>query len=1282
MLLFRRNIRTEAFRNGHNDSIYRINVDMKIKEIFICLLLFCVNTLHANDYNRRIKWDDENVNRLNFFGAIVHENQRNIPFYFEKIKLNNNVEQIELYIVNAVFEQIPDSLISPELVSVVKEEIIFNSKIVFERKKTFVQFSFIPVKASFETGIFYRLISFDLKIKELNSAKNLLKNIKSAKNSVLSTGNWYKIKVQKNGIYKIDYAKLQKLGIDPTQVDPRKIRIYGNEGGMLSENNSENRADDLIENAIIVIGEEDGHFNADDYILFYGQSPHQWNYNESSKEFNHQYNVYADYSYYFINTDKGLGKRIQSQVSSPKTPSQTVVDFQDNKFHEADDRNLVNSGRTWYGEVFDLQLTHTFDFSFPDIITSKKVRIEVDVAARSSNNSSFEIKEKTSLIGILPVSKINFSNSFPPYAKTINRTFSFYTNNDNLNLHLSYLKPNNSSVGWLNYIEISAWRSLIYRGGQMVFQNSAYLNTSDVLKFELENRSVIEHLWDVSDPTNVKAQAYSTNKNLISFTQDDNDLHEYLVADNNSYLIPEVVGTVVNQNYHGLNVADLIIISSPEFFSEAIRLGNFHLQRDGLSYCLVEPQKIYNEFSSGAQDISAIRDFVKYLYDKAEEGKEPRYLLLFGDASFDYKDRLEKNTNIVPTWESANAVDIRNSFMSDDFFGLLDENEGSNLNGALDIGIGRLPVSSFDEARIVVDKILHYAGNNPEVMGRWRNEVCFVGDDQDYNAYITDSELIANQLSEICPNAHINKIYFDAYPQVSTPGGKRYPAATKAINQTVQDGALLVNYIGHGGETGWAHERVLELSDINKWSNSNNLPIFITATCEFTRLDDPERKSAGEYIMTNANGGGIALYTTTRATSSGGNFQLNKSVINYLFKDTGADCCRLGDAVLGAKNAIGNTINGQKFVLIGDPALKIAIPKDSLAVLKVNNIVVDLIPDTLKALAQITISGSVFDLNKTKNINFNGLLSAIVYDKESKLKTLAQDPNSFEYEFGLMNNVLYKGEATIVNGDFSFSFVVPKDIAYNYDFGKISLYAQSDNSDAWGSYNNVIIGGYNDQADNDISGPVIRLYMNNEKFLSGDQISKNPKLIAYISDENGINTVGTGIGHDIVAILDEITNNPYVLNKFYESNLDTYTNGKVEYQFFDLKNGIHKLEVRAWDVYNNSSNATIEFLVAESEELLITSLQNFPNPFYNETTFKFLINKDYSNVDIEIQIFNLNGQKVKTIIDSNTNNLFVNWKGETDEGQKLEAGLYVYRLLVRLKDGTIAERKEKFLIIK
>jgi hypothetical protein len=622
---------------------------------------------------------------------------------------------------------------------------------------------------------------------------------------------------------------------------------------------------------------------------------------------------------------------------------------------------------------------------------------------------------------------------------------------------------------------------------------------------------------------------------------------------------------------------------------------------------------------------------MSYLYNNATSSNSLKYLLLLGDASYDYKSRILANTNFIPTFQSVESLHPVFSFATDDYFGQLDGSEGAGAAGAVDIGIGRIPVSTVEQAEAHINKIASYTEKSAEAMQDWRNIICFVADDQDNNSHMHQADGMARLIDSTNQQFNVDKIYFDSYQQVSTPGGQRYPDVTTAINQRVEKGTLIMNYTGHGGELGWAHERVLELSDINGWQNIKNLPLFITATCEFSRYDDPERVSAGERVFLNPVGGSIAMFTTSRLTYGGSNLTLNKSFLKWAMLRQDNKYMPLGDIVRLAKSESGTDINGKKFIFLGDPALELAHPSNMINTLTINGNPSRTTADTLKALSSATITGEITDPVGNRLTDFNGTVYPVVFDKASSVATKGNDHDSYVEEFKLQKNIVYKGQTEVKNGLFSFSFIVPKDIEYRYGEGKISYYAQNGLTDASGFYKNIVIGGIDENNTADSVVPEIKLYINNENFVNGGLTGENPVLYARLFDESGINTVGNGIGHDLLAVLDDNTRDPRILNDFYKADFGTYTSGVISYPMIGLSNGPHSVKLTVWDVYNNSASQTINFVVENGETLAISNLMNYPNPFSISTNFVFEHNQAADNLNATISIYNLTGQLVKTI---------------------------------------------------
>jgi len=721
------------------------------------------------------------------------------------------------------------------------------------------------------------------------------------------------------------------------------------------------------------------------------------------------------------------------------------------------------------------------------------------------------------------------------------------------------------------------------------------------------------------------------------------------------------------------------------FLEEAKRLAMLHEQKDNMSSMIVTPDQIYNEFSSGRKDMAAIRDFCRMLYDKSDSSNIPKYLLLFGDGSYDPKDRNGELATFIPAYQSKESLKLGQSFVTDDFFGLYDPDEGNNaFSQSLDIGIGRIPANTIEQARQIVDKIENYMSKSDSLMGDWRNRICFVADDEDQNTHFKQAEELCAIL-DTSRAYNINKIYLDAYPQVATSSGHRYPEVNEAINEVMNDGLFIFNYTGHGGEYGLSHEKVLNIPMINSWTNINKLPLFIAATCEFSRFDDPEITSAGEWVLLNPNGGSVGLYTTTRLAWSDPNFKLNKIIYQHAFKIIDGEYPRLGDMIRIAKTKMHTSQNVKNIVLLGDPALQLAYPKQRVETDSVIRNDIARAYDTLQALSSITVYGSIEDIYGAGLDDFNGKLYPTVFDKEVKNQTLGNDYSSYPATFYLQSSVLYKGVCTISEGKFKFSFIMPRDIAYNVGIGKISYYAYDTITfeDAHG-YENVKVGAIDDDVLMDYDGPEISLFMNSTDFVNGGYTDANPVLLAYLNDLQGINYFGNGIGHNIVMHLDDQSGPPVYLDKIYTPNIDDYQSGTIVYPLYDLEDGLHTLHIKAWDVYNNPSEATISFNVNVNGQVEMEQAYNYPNPFSTTTTFQFYHNKPGNSYAIEINIYNVVGQLVSTIYSSEETGdgilASVEWDGRGNSGELLGSGVYVYTMKISDEHGTHRQVAQRLII--
>ncbi|MFI5135595.1 MAG: type IX secretion system sortase PorU, partial [Chitinophagales bacterium] len=745
----------------------------------------------------------------------------------------------------------------------IKSDPVILTEKGYDRGKPVALISILPFRKNSMTGLPEKLISFRYEISVSPSPVAILRGNDYAAHSVLATGTWYKIGVTEDGIHKIDKSFLQKLGIDVTSIDPRNIRIYGNGGGMLPEANSTFRYDDLQENAIEVSGEADGHFDDGDYILFYAQGPDRWKYDSTAQHFYRIKNVYTDTTYYFITADLGTGKRVADLPSSEQQPNKFITLFDDYQFHEEELENFLSSGRNWYGEAFEFQTTQTFPFNFPNLNTSSPVKVVVDFVGKSlyGSNTVDVASGGNTFMSTPPGGIAKVCGDFTcPFANEVKMTGQFNPTLSSFNIDITFNRLQSDAQGWLNYIEVNAQRNLTWIGSQNNFRSVASKGLGSISQFTINNANSSVAVWDVTNPINPLNQLGSFSGNQYQFTANSDTLHEYVMFTNTEGYSPFAFGKIDNQDLHSLAETDMIIVSPAFLLPQAQEFADYHTSHDNLKVTVVDQAKIFNEFSSGASDICGIRDFVRMFYKRANGDSllMPKYLLLFGDGSYDNKGILPNNKSLILTYESPISLDPTNSYVSDDFFGLLDDNEGGNLldqAAKVDVAVGRLTVNTVDDAEAVLNKIKIYT--SPQSFGNWRNWITFVADDEDNNTHINDAESIDNSVIAAHPVYNLDKIYLDAYQQITVPGGQRYPDVNVAITNRVCAGTLIMNYIGHGGVGGWAHERVLGITDIQNYTNLYKQILYVTATCEFTQYDNPAGPSAGEYLLLNANGGAI-----------------------------------------------------------------------------------------------------------------------------------------------------------------------------------------------------------------------------------------------------------------------------------------------------------------------------------------------------------------------------------------------------------------------------------------
>ncbi len=1098
--------------------------------------------------------------------------------------------------------------------------------------------------------------------------------------SVLASGNWYKISVTAPGIYKVDMTILNKLGITTTGLSAASIRLFGNGGAMLPEACNGAKTDDLAENAIFVNDGGDGIFNGNDYFLFFAPGPDKWLPDSLHHRFKHQKNLYDNRSYYYINIGTA-GKRIKDQDSTP-VANTTVGSFSERYFHELDTVNFLNSSKDWYGEelsalpghlsarVFSIPLTN-ISSGQPATLVSTCVARSIGAASRFtlSMNGQTTLQQDIDAVG---------STNLDLFAKS-QQSMADFNPAASLTLTYTFTPGGLNAEGWIDWFEIFCRRNLaITTDEQLMFRDWNSVGSGNTAGFSLQNTSASTRVWDITDITQPVSMRIKTSGTTASFANDAGSLHEY-IAFSNGFLTPAAIGRVDNQDLHQAALADLLVVSYPPLLQAANKIALFHQQKDNLKTVVVTTDQVFNEFSSGLADPSAIRDFVKMYYDRAgtDSTKRPQYLLLFGDASFDYKDRIKNNSNYVPAYENSFSLDPLSSYTSDDFFGFLDDNEDINsglVTNLLDIGIGRIPAQTIAQAQAYVDKLTNYT--DPQSLGPWRNNQTFIADDQDQNLHLNDAEAITAAAAATNPLFLQNKIYLDVYEQISTPAGSRYPDVNEAINEQVQNGTLIWNYNGHGSSTRLAEEVVLEQAIADTWTNTYRLPLFITATCDFAPYDNPANPSLGENILLRDKTGAIALMTTTRLVFAFSNRIMNRNYLQAALQPRAdGSYPSLGTALRQAKNFTYQTqsdiTNNRKFTLLGDPALTLAYPRYRVTTTAINGKAPGAVPDTLKALQKYTVEGTVLDAAGNTQAGFNGTLHATVFDKAQTVSTRGNDADSYPQAFQVQRNRIFTAVATVVNGRFSLDFIVPKDINYQLGNGRISYYADNGQTDANGNFTGFLVGG-SSGVSTDISGPLVKAFLNNDHFVDGAVVAPTPLLLLTIADSSGINIMGTGIGHDLTATVDGDEKQVYVLNNYFESATGSYQQGTVRFQLPAMAEGAHTMVIKAWDVANNSSTVTIHFRIVK-EGLQVSGLVNYPNPFSSHTSFRFTHNRPNTDLALTIKIYTSTGKLVKTLTETintpGSRSSDIDWDGTGSNHQLLAPGIYIYQLQVTALAG-------------
>ena len=1105
----------------------------------------------------------------------------------------------------------------------------------------------------------------------------------SSAQSVLAEGDFYKLGIPKAGVYRIDREFLKQIGLGGDELNLSQVQVYTHFHGMLPQANDAPTVDDLVEIPLYQSSKGEVNLQTDDYILFYAEGPGKTELDTLNQAFFYEKNLYDTLHYVFLTSGRQPGKRIESQPSIIYGDGKVIRSFDDFVHFEEDRNNLLQSGRQWFGrELWEEASSQEISFELPGLVSYQNITLRMKVASKATSKASFRLDLNGENIATLEADAAQ-PTTFGYKARTSEETFVYrmgYQPDARQQLRIDF--DGGGFSGYLDYISLQVQRELQLYGDQTAFRALESMQ-SRISEYRIAvSKETQLQIWDVSQPLLPQLQQYNRFDEEVRFkVYNDYDLREYVLLNQQTDLPrPLFIEKTKAQNLHALPTPELLIVGPEAWISEARRLAAFRRSHDGLDVGVVALPQVYNEFSAGRQDVSAIRNFIRMLYNR-EQGL--KYVLLFGDASYDYLDRLNQNTNQIPTYQSHISTHDVHSYASDDYFGFLEAKEGSwpesgnyQQEHTLDIGIGRLPVNSLGEARQMVDKLIHYS-SSPHSYGKWRNRVLFVADDGDDNKHQLMSDQLARYAETHYPQLLSKRLFLDAFPQEEYSA----PEFKKALEEEINQGVLLVDFIGHGGETAWTNEQVLEIQQIKEWKNLDHLPLLLTATCEFGRFDDPRRSSGAEVALLQPDGGAIGLLTTTRPVFPGTNFKVSTAFYQHAFQPIeDGSLPRLGDIFRMTKNSSISGLSNRNFSLLGDPSMQLAMPGQEVKLEGIFSEEGEALK-SIRPLQPFTLKGYVSDTEANPDEAFDGTAYISVYDKKESTETLGSEGPQSVMQYEKQERLLFQGKAKIRNGQFSALFMLPKNIEVDPGKMKVLVYAlhEDESRDASGSLNDILLGGDPVEVE-DQNGPDIHMYLNHRQFRDGDPVHPEPTLIAEITDENGINI--TEGRHGIRATVAREAWGPYALGSYFESDTDDFSKGHLSFTIKDLPLGEHVLTLEASDNALNRSQRQLRFTLTADSVLIFHKLLAYPNPSPNGD-FKFSLSfapQQLDNMQMQLLVYDKTGSLIADTrhqLSQLSQDYVLEWQGST---YGLRPGMYLYRLMLNRGSENLLSDTGKLIV--
>ena len=1088
-----------------------------------------------------------------------------------------------------------------------------------------------------------------------------------------SDGKWVAIAVDEGGFFKITYSDLQQYGFDPNQINPRTLRLFASQGIGYPDLNG-TVTSSMPELPIWVEGESDGVFNSNDYIVFYIEPMVQFE--PDNLRFKRERHQYANkITAYLGSNNKTEGKRVLHLKENPPNNIPIIYGGCTLNIFEKDIQNPLGMGRVWLGEKLGNEtLTRTYNNQITTGVDSTWLRFRIG-ASMVDETGNLNIKYGSQEFDLFL--RRNFSGDENIYTQE----FQLKTaETGNFPLVLTLSRNNSQSAAYLDYLQFQSFaKHESIAANSWFYPHLINENLSEGIIFEFPGEYNDRIVWDVTNPYQPVSLPFQTKGANQHYYNPKPVASAHLMVNRISQLSTPTLRKVITPTDINDRIATTLYITSPNFLSTLNSIDWNVINPDSK---IITTQEIYDQYSGGEPDLGAIRAYLRFLhahYKDVNGNSILKYVTLVGAASYDFFDRLPGNTNYVPIYQSLGESKTSN-FSLDDYIGYLTEGEGDPRldQSKLNVIIGRIPARSENEILQFFEKRKNYLSTKS--LGSWRSRITFVTDDVDDSwekEFTYESEDYANYIAKNHPYLKVNRIYADAFVQKTNGNNEAYPDVNSAIKKSFEEGSLFINYQGHGGETGWGQEAFFDIPTINSLTNPYNLPVLFTATCEFSRFDNPALQSAGEKTLFRKNGGAVALMTTTRTVWVSGNSIINDAFWkNYGFPKPNEPIPTLGDLYGRMKNRPRLNSEDNKFALMGDPSMKLAFPEHVVDIDSINGIAFENFTDTLKAFAVLKVKGHITERLKGIMNDFNGILEVEIFDKPLQQFTLNNDNSGINIPFQSESSIIYKGKVTVVNGRYEFAFAIPKDISYKVGEGRCIFYAYNEITDASGFWK-FNIGGSSPINFVDTMGPSVKAYMGDTLFIKGGSVQSETQFVGRVFDPNGLNATGSGIGRDMVLTLDPGTEDEqsFVVNEFFSYDANSYQQGTITFPLTDLKPGNHIAHIKVWDIFNNSGTAEVDFLVGPARELHISDSKAIPNPINSMENLRFSLNHNMANEDltVNVSIFTVSGSKVyenETFIWSAPSKIILPENQEDwFRGFDLPSGLYIYQIHLVTQDG-------------